>query len=602
MPGVATAQCEVLIMGAPLDPLVAEQLSYVEVDSTMYVPSQAKLVFHAPPDFVLLPGGLQLATPITVAASNDSTPLPLITGEITSVEVEHDHGHTTTVVRAMDRSHRLMRGTNTMAYPEMTASDVVTLLLGESGVIPGEIIPTTNTYEWLTQANVSSWVFIQQLAALENYVAYADALGLFNFGPMTKPEETDPPVMAALQPPMGTQLAMGLNLTRLRAVVNGAEQVPEVTVTGYDPSMSVPVLGPFPTVPSSSMSIDPATLPPLVAGEFEATPFFDASRPFASEGSAISYAQSVASDIAGALAEVEGECIGNPAILAGEAVTVGLAGQPFDGYYICSAARHVLDWEGGGYTTWFTAGGYKDRSLFALASGSGPSDGTRPSIPGLVIGTVVDNMDEQEMGRVKVMFPWLSPDYISAWARVMQIGASKAGGGFLWMPEVGDEVLIGFDRGSIDYPFVIGNLYNGIASPLPAPAVEGVVANRRIASRMAHTIQWNDGPEAMGISIMTAPAEDPPTSVVLDGEEVKITINSLGEIEITGALSVKISSEGALTLDAPSITIGSEDTASLSMAGTSITVGSETTASVSVGSPSTAEVSVSGAMVSLGLG
>ena len=68
------------------------------------------------------------------------------------------------------------------------------------------------------------------------------------------------------------------------------------------------------------------------------------------------------------------------------------------------------------------------------------------------------------------MFPWLSPDYISAWCRVMQIGASKIGGGFLWLPEIGDEVLIGFDRGPIDHPFVIGNLYNGIAAPLPPRA------------------------------------------------------------------------------------------------------------------------------------
>ncbi|MDA8047026.1 MAG: VgrG-related protein [Actinomycetota bacterium] len=598
---VGTSQCQVLVMEAPLDPLVASSLGHVEVDSTMYVPSQAKLVFHAPPDSVLLPGGLQLATPISVAGSDDGLPKPLMTGEITSVEVEHEHGDTLTIVRAMDRSHRLMRGTKTMAYPEMTASDVVLVLLGAAGVLPGEMVPTTNIYSWLTQANVSSWVFIQQLAALENYVAYSDALGLFNFTPMPTPSETDPPALSSVEPLLGTQLAMGVNLVRLRVIVNGAEQVPEVTVTGYDPAESIPVIGPAPTLPSTSMSIDPATLPPLVAGEFEADPFFDASRPFDTEGAAMHWAESIAADIAGALAEVEGECIGNPSVLAGEAVTIGLAGQPFDGYYICSAARHVFEWEGASYTTWFTAGGYKDRSLLALSSGSGPVDGTRPSIPGLVIGTVVDNMDPDGLGQVKVMFPWLAPDYISAWARVMQIGASKLGGGFLWVPEVGDEVLIGFDRGSIDHPFVIGNLYNGIAKPLPAPAVEGVVGNRRIASRMAHTIQWNDGPEKMGISIMTAPVEAPPTSVVLDGDEVKITINSLGEIEITGTATVKISSEGQLTLDAPTISIGSEDTANLSIAAGTISIGSPSTASVSMGSPE-AEVSVTGSMVSLGLG
>ena len=597
-----SAQCRVLVMDAPLNPLVESALIYAEVDSTMYVPSQLKVVFRGTPDEILLPGGLQLATPISISASLDEAPVVLLTGEITAVEVEHSNGETRTVVRGMDRSHRLMRGTQTMAYPEMTASDVVTMLLGEAGIIPGEIIPTTNLYDWLTQANVSAWVFIQQLAALENYVAYADAYGLFNFCPMPAPEEGMPPVLTYFEPTMGGQLVMGKNLLRLRAVVTATEQVPEVTVTGYDPSMSMPVVGPSPTIPSTSQSIDPATLPPLVAEEFEAEPYFDASRPFANEGMAMSWARSLASDFAGALSEVEGECTGNPGLLAGESISIGMAGNPFDGYYICTAARHVFDPDDGGYTTWITAGGYRDRSLFALSSGASQTERIRPQIPGLVVGTVVENMDPEEQGKVKVMFPWLSPDYVSAWARVVQIGASKAGSGFLWMPEVGDEVLVGFDRGSIEFPYVIGNLYNGVATPIPPPSVEGMVGNRRIASRMGHTIQWNDGPEAMGISIGTAPAEEPPTSIVLDGDEVKITVNSLGQVEITGALGITIRAEGGpLTLDAPTISIGSEDTVSLSISGTTVSVGGETAATVTVGSPDSI-TSVTGSMVSLGAG
>jgi hypothetical protein len=597
-----TTQCVILVMGAPLNPLVNALLVSAEVDSTMYVPSQFKLVFRGSPDMVLLPGGLQLAVPVIVTANLDGAPIPLITAEISAVEVEYSYGETLTIVRGMDASNRLMRGTKTMAYPEMTASEVVTMLVAEAGIIPGEIIPTTNIYPWLSQANVSNWVFIQQLAALENCVAYADALGLFNFCPMPIPEAGVPPAMSYDLPAIGTQLVMGKNLVRLRAVVSSAEQVEAVTATGYDPALAVPVIGPWPSVPSSSQSIDPATLPPAVAAEFEATPFFDASIPLDSEGAAMSWAGSIASDIAGSLGEMEGECIGNPSLLAGESVTLGMAGLPFDGYYICSAARHVFAPDSGGYTTWVTVGGYRDRSLFALTGGGSSMLPSRPTIPGLVIGTVVDNLDPMGQGQVKVMFPWLAPDYISAWCRVMQIGASKIGGGFLWIPEIGDEVLIGFDRGSIDHPYVIGNLYNGIAAPLPPPSVEGLVANRRIASRMAHTIQWNDGPEAMGISIMTAPVEAPPTSVVLDGEQIKITINSLGQVEITGALGVSISSEAQLSLNAPSISIGSEETASVSVAGATVSVGGPTTESVSVGSPTTAEVSVSGAMVSLGLG
>ena len=428
-----SSQCEILIMGTPLNPLVSGSLVSAEVDSTMFVPLNSGWSSGVPDD-ILLPGGLQLATPVTVTASTTGCRRRCLTGEVTAVEVDHAHGETLTIVRGMDRSHRLMRGTKTMAYPEMTASDVVTMLVAESGVIPGEIIPTTNTYPWLTQANVSAWVFIQQLAALENYVAYADAMGLFNFGPMPTPEAGMPPAMTYLTPPMGTQLVMGKNLIRLRAVVSAAEQVPAVTVTGYDPSLTVPVIGPFPTIPSSSQSIDPATLPPVVGGEFGATPFFDASVPFDNEGAAMSWAESIAADIAGALAELEGECLGNPALLAGESITLGMAGLPFDGYYVCSAARHVFEPDNGGYTTWVTVGGFRDRSLYALSSGAGPDDSNRPTIPGLVIGTVVDNIDPRSLGQVKVMFPWLSPAYISAWPASCRSGPARSGVAFCGYP------------------------------------------------------------------------------------------------------------------------------------------------------------------------
>lgn len=596
-----SSQCIVLVDGAPLSPLVSPHLVYAEVDSTVFVPSQFKLVFRGFPDQILLPGGLQLAALVIVSASDDGAPIPLITGEITAVEVEYDMGETLTIVRGADRANRLMRGTKSRSMPDMTASAMVTLMLGESGVIPGEIIPTSTIYPTLSQANISDWAFIQQLAALENYVAYSDAEGLFNFGPMTSPEVGMPPALTYDMPPEGTQLVMGSNLIRMRAVVTSAEQVPAVTVGGYAPDEAIPVISPFPLVPSTSQGTDPAVLPPLVAGEFGAEPFFESSRPFDDEGSAEKWAESVAADIAGAMAELEAECEGNPSLLAGKSVTLGMAGLPFDGYYVCTAARHVFDPAGSGYKTWVTVGGRRDRSLYALTSGAPPAATSRPTVPGLVMGTVINNLDPEEKARVQVMFPWLgSPEYISAWARVMQIGAGKAGAGFLWMPEVGDEVLIGFDRGSMDHPYVIGNLYNGLAAPMPPPSIEGVVASRRIASRMAHTIEWNDGPEKMGISIMTAPAEAPPTSIVLDGEQVKVTVNSLGQIEITGTAEVKISSEGALSIDAPSISIGSEDTLSLSMAGTSVSIGGESCATLSVGSPSTASVSVSGAMISLG--
>ena len=301
-----------------------------------------------------------------------------------------------------------------------------------------------------------------------------------------------------------------------------------------------------PALPSTSESIDPATLPAVVAGEFGASPFFDASHPFDSEGTATSRAASIAADIAGAMAEMEGECLGNPSVLAGESISVGMAGMPFDGQYVVSSARHVFEPASSGYTTWFTVGGFQDRSLFALGSGPAVGDETRPIIASLVIGTVTDNMDDQDLGRVKVMFPWLSDSYVSAWARTVQIGASKAGAGFLWIPEVGDEVLVGFDRGDVDHPYVIGNLYNGIVTPQPAPSIDGAVANRRIASRMCHMIQFDDGPDAMGITIQTGTQT---CTIKMDAEQQSISVTSHGQIVLqAGAEGMSINSEGDITI------------------------------------------------------
>ncbi|MGH9054939.1 MAG: hypothetical protein ACRDYY_03615, partial [Acidimicrobiales bacterium] len=163
-----SAQIEIEVGGAPLDPLVYQRIVSAEIDTSMYVPSQFRLVFRGYPNEILEPGGFQLAVPVTLQVTTGGVPKQLLMGEVTAVEIDGAPDGILTVVKGMDRSNRLMRGTKTMAYPDQVASDVVTTLIGEASIDPGEIVPTTTVYEWLTQANISSWVFIQQLAALEN--------------------------------------------------------------------------------------------------------------------------------------------------------------------------------------------------------------------------------------------------------------------------------------------------------------------------------------------------------------------------------------------------------------------------------------------------
>ena len=74
---------------------------------------------------------------------------------------------------------------------------------------------------------------------------------------------------------------------------------------------------------------------------------------------------------------------------------------------------------------------------------------------------VIDNNDPMGMGRVRVQFPWQEDkNQKTPWIRTTTIYAG-AGRGDYKIPEIGDEILIGFESGNAEKPFMLGALYNG---------------------------------------------------------------------------------------------------------------------------------------------
>ena len=111
-------------------------------------------------------------------------------------------------------------------------------------------------------------------------------------------------------------------------------------------------------------------------------------------------------------------------------------------------------------------------------------------MPGVAKALVTNVKDPLKLGRVRLRFPWLSDTYESDWCRVVQLGGVRGGG--LILPEVGDEVLCAFDRGSLEHPYVIAGLYNGKDKPTPqtdgcplhdADQRPGQLAHPRLAQR-----------------------------------------------------------------------------------------------------------------------
>lgn len=163
---------------------------------------------------------------------------------------------------------------------------------------------------------------------------------------------------------------------------------------------------------------------------------------------------------------------------------------------------------------------------------------------GVVVGVVTNNQDPDGMGRVKVRFPSLSEDHESNWARMV---APMAGNdrGFYTLPELEDEVLVAFENGNVERPYVLGALWNG-KDKLPANNDDGDNNVRVFKSRSGHVIRLDDTAGAEKIEIVDGAGKE---SLVLDTAANTITLTAEmdvviesrnGMVKLTGKKGVEI--------------------------------------------------------------
>ena len=156
---------------------------------------------------------------------------------------------------------------------------------------------------------------------------------------------------------------------------------------------------------------------------------------------------------------------------------------------------------------------------------------------GVVVGIVTNNRDPDGMHRVKLRFPWLDADHESHWARVTAAMAGN-GRGTYFLPEADDEVLVAFEHGSLEHPFVIGALWNGKDKP-PESNSNGQNDNRTIRSRSGHVVRLHDEAGNERIEVIDKTSNN---SIVIASSENKITIEAQGDIVISSRTgTVKIS-------------------------------------------------------------
>ncbi len=158
------------------------------------------------------------------------------------------------------------------------------------------------------------------------------------------------------------------------------------------------------------------------------------------------------------------------------------------------------------------------------------------------VAVVKENNDPEGLGRIKVQFHWQEGGETTPWIR-LAASAAGSGQGYFFVPEIGDEVIVGFEQNNPSKSFVMGCVYHGKSKP------EGVGDSENnskvIKTKSGNQIFFNDKGGGEEIKIVNGA-----NVIHLNlGGSGKISITSAGDIELSAA-NISITAEKNVTINA----------------------------------------------------
>lgn len=175
----------------------------------------------------------------------------------------------------------------------------------------------------------------------------------------------------------------------------------------------------------------------------------------------------------------------------------------------------------------------------------------KPHLTGFAVAPaiVTNNLDILSQGRVQVKIP--SRPSFEPWARVSSIGASDSRG-FLWIPQINDEVLVAFAEDDLGSAYILGGLWSTMNRPplsVPTDFLIKKVIKTGMTAALGHEIEFDDALQSISIKTSTD------QKITLDPLKIELT-NLAGTVTITldnKTQAVKISAVNKIALESIAI-------------------------------------------------
>ena len=436
------------------------------------------------------------------------------------------------LVECRDKTVKMTVGRKNATYSKMLDSAVIGNLISAAG-LTGDVTATSTEHTDLVQYYVSDWDFVVSRAEANGLLVIVTDGALSVKAPDTSGEPT-------------LEVTYGADLIGFEAEIDARTQFSSASASTWSLSdQTEQTATATPPQLNQQGNLDAATLAGVIG-----LSAYQIQTGAAIESTALdTWAKAL--QVKAGLARIRGKMSfqGSAQAKVGALIKLVGVGARFSGDVFVGAVTHEIEagqWittaEFGLSPTWFT----EQHDVMAP-----PAAGLLPGIGGLHVGKVI-KLDEDPDGqqRVQVSIPVLGSAAQPVWARLLQFYASNAFGAF-FVPELADEVVLGFFDNDPTHPVILGSLYSSNRAPPYTLTAEN--NTKAIVTRCKAKIEFDD--ENKVITVMT-PAKN---KVVLSDQDKSILLldqnNNRAELNPSGITldspkDIKVKANGTITLDA----------------------------------------------------
>ena len=479
--------------------------------------------FEASSSATFVPGGT-----ITIEAGYDGTNKVIFKGIITRQSIRIDSLVGSALeVECRDEAIKMVVGRKSLTYSKKTDSAIISSIIGNYSGLKADVTSTSEEWPEQVQYYVRDWDFILARAEANSLIVTT----LNNTVSVIKPDADTSSVLT---------VKYGDGLMEFNADLDSISQLASVQASTWDFKTQAVV-----SKQESNSYAGPGNLTSKKLSEVVGLSEFDLQTTAPLESTDLtnwSKAQLVKSDYAKIIgsAKFQGTDLVDPA----KYMTFGGLGDRFNGDYLISNVRHDLS-DGNWITEvslglspqWFT----EEPDVMAP-----PAAGLLPGARGLFNGTVKKMYEDPDSQfRILVNVPLFDQNGEGIWARLSNF-YSTSGAGAFFMPEVGDEVVLGFLNEDPRFPVILGSMYSSTKIK-PFNGLEPNEKNslKAIVTKSGISVEFDDENKVFTIN---TPGKN---TVILSDKDNQITMEDSNKNKIVMSSSgITISSPKDINIEA----------------------------------------------------